>query len=194
MNLVNNKDLLKPRSFRLAKLDKVVEYKSLSLLINRYSKRVLKNLLNSSKGLRTKDLVLYNVIVVKGFFINIVLKACLIKLGVWYIRIDCLLRHRPKGKNITLLKLAYKLNIVFIKFKPLLTYLGILLNILLNAIGALIYLTLEQAIIKPYQRSYDYLKLRSDLKEVQHIRARHLGLRALHVLVFATSNVEIKGL
>ena len=79
INLVNNKDLLKPRSFRLAKLDKVVKYKSLSLLISRYSKRVLKNLLNSLKGLRTKDLVLYNVVVVKGFFINIVLKACLIK-------------------------------------------------------------------------------------------------------------------
>ena len=166
MNLVNNKDLLKLRSFRLAKPDKVVKYRSFSLLISRYGKRVLKNLLNSSKGLRTKDLVLYNVIVVKGFFINIVLEACLIKSRIWYIRIDCLLRHRPKGKSVTLLKLAYKLNIVFIKFKPLLTYLGILLNVLLGAVGALIYPTLKEAIRKPYQRSYDYLKLRSNLKEV----------------------------
>ena len=166
INLINNKDLLKPRSFRLAKLDKVVEYKSLSLLISSSSKKVLKNLLNGLKGLRTKDLVLYNIIIIKGFFVNVVLKACLIKSGVWYIGIDCLLRHRPKGKSIILLKLAYKLNIVFIKFNPLLSYLGILLNVLLSAVGALMYLTLEQAVKKPYQRSYNYLKLRSNLKEV----------------------------
>ena len=48
-----------------------------SLLIIGHKKQVLKNILDRARGLNTKDLVLSNIVVVKGFHVNIVLKACL---------------------------------------------------------------------------------------------------------------------
>jgi hypothetical protein len=50
-----------------------------SLLIIRYSTRIIKNVINRSAGPRTKNLILYNIIVIKGFYINIISKACLVE-------------------------------------------------------------------------------------------------------------------
>jgi hypothetical protein len=75
MHLVNSKDLLKLKSFVKASYNKCVEASSLSLLILKYSKRVIKKALNSIASLNLKDLVLLNIIVVKGFYINIISEA-----------------------------------------------------------------------------------------------------------------------
>ena len=76
-NLVNNHLLLKLGSFVKAKLDKYVKARTSSLLIIGYRKQVLKNILDKARGLNTKDLVLSNIVVIEGFYVNIVLKACL---------------------------------------------------------------------------------------------------------------------
>ncbi len=54
--------------------------------------RVIKNCLLGKTGANTQDLVLSNVAVVEGFYVNIVLEALLLKAGLWFSRIDCLLR------------------------------------------------------------------------------------------------------
>jgi hypothetical protein len=70
--LVNSKDLLKLRSFIKASYNKCIKAGSLSLLILKYSKRVIKKALNSVASLNSEDLVLLNAIVIKGFYINII--------------------------------------------------------------------------------------------------------------------------
>ena len=77
INLVNNHLLLNLGSFVKAKLDKCIEAGTSSLLITGHRKQVLKNVLDRARGLNTKDLVLSNMVVVEGFHVNIVLKACL---------------------------------------------------------------------------------------------------------------------
>jgi hypothetical protein len=48
-----------------------------SLLIIRHSTYIIKNIVNRPAGPCTKDLILYNIIVIKEFHVNIVSKACL---------------------------------------------------------------------------------------------------------------------
>ena len=73
--LVNSKDLLKLRSFIKASYNKCIKAGSLSLLILKYSKRVIKKALNSVASINSEDLVLLNAIVIKGFYINIIFEA-----------------------------------------------------------------------------------------------------------------------
>jgi hypothetical protein len=73
--LVNSKDLLKLRSFIKVAYNKCVEASPFSLLILGYSKRVIKKALNNIASLNLKDLVLLNIIIIKGFYINIIFKA-----------------------------------------------------------------------------------------------------------------------
>jgi hypothetical protein len=48
-----------------------------SLLIIKYSTYIIKNMINGPVEPYTKDLILYNIIVIKGFHINIISKAYL---------------------------------------------------------------------------------------------------------------------
>jgi len=73
--LVNSKELLELKSFTKVAYNKCVEASSFSLLILRRSKRVIKKVLNSVASSNLEDLTLSDVIVVKGFYINIVFKA-----------------------------------------------------------------------------------------------------------------------
>ena len=50
-----------------------------SFLIIKYSTYIIKNIINKLAGLYTKDLILYNIIIIKEFHINIISKACLVK-------------------------------------------------------------------------------------------------------------------
>jgi len=73
--LINNKELFKLKSFTKAAYNKYIKAGFFSLLILKYSKRVIKKALNSVASLNLKDLVLLNIIIVKGFYINIIFKA-----------------------------------------------------------------------------------------------------------------------
>jgi hypothetical protein len=74
-HLINNKDLLKPGLFVKASYNKCVKAGSLSFLILRYSIKVIKKTLNGTSSLSLANLVLNDIIVIKGFYINIILKA-----------------------------------------------------------------------------------------------------------------------
>ena len=82
IHLVNNRNLLELGSFRKANPREVVKYSSLSLLITGYSSYILKNYLNRLNRLELKDLVLSKVILIKGFYINIILEALLIEKSI----------------------------------------------------------------------------------------------------------------
>jgi len=73
--LVNNKDLLKPRLFIKAFYTKYIKPGSSSLLILGYSTKIIRKALNSTSSLSLIDLILKNIVVIKGFYINIILKA-----------------------------------------------------------------------------------------------------------------------
>ena len=81
-NLVNNRALLVLDTFIKVRVDECVEARSLSLPILGRSKHVLKNILDRVRGLQTEDLVLKDVVIVKGFYVNIVLEARIRTIGV----------------------------------------------------------------------------------------------------------------
>jgi hypothetical protein len=81
-HLVNNKDLLKPGSFVKASYNKYIEAGSLSLLILRHSTKVIKKTLNGTGSLSLANLILNDIVIIKGFYVNIILKARLYKARV----------------------------------------------------------------------------------------------------------------
>jgi hypothetical protein len=81
-HLINSKELLKLKSFIKVAYNKCIEAGSFSLPILRYNKRVIKKVLNNITSLNSEDLTLSDIIVVKGFYINIVSKARLNKVKV----------------------------------------------------------------------------------------------------------------
>ena len=73
MHLVNNKDLLIPSTFILFKNNNIVQVSSFFLPIFKRGEKVLKKVLNSLNSKNIIDLKLKNVVVIKGFYINIIL-------------------------------------------------------------------------------------------------------------------------
>jgi hypothetical protein len=74
--------LLELGSFTKVAYNKCVEAGSFSFPILGYSKKVIKKVLNSATSLNLKDLTLSDIIVVKGFYINIISEARLNKARV----------------------------------------------------------------------------------------------------------------
>ena len=81
-NLINSKDLLVLGSFVKLTSDNFIKYSTSSLLVLGYRKRVIKNILNSAYSERTEDLVLLEVAIIKGFYVNIVSEARLLNIKV----------------------------------------------------------------------------------------------------------------
>ena len=71
--LVNNKDLLVPSTFILFKNNNIVQVSSFFLPIFKYSKKVLKKVVNNINSKNIINLKLKNIVVIKGFYINIIL-------------------------------------------------------------------------------------------------------------------------
>ena len=71
--LVNNKDLLILSTFVLFKDNNIVQISSSSLSILKYKEKVLKKVLNSLNSKNIINLKLKNIVIVKGFYINILL-------------------------------------------------------------------------------------------------------------------------
>jgi hypothetical protein len=82
MHLINSKDLLELGSFVKASFNKCVEARSSSLLILGRGIRIIKKAINKAISPNIKDLHLFDIIVIKGFYINIVSEACLNKIRV----------------------------------------------------------------------------------------------------------------
>ena len=73
IHLVNNKDLLVLSTFVLFKNNNIVQVSSFFLPILKYKERVLKKVLNSLNSKNIINLKLKNIVIVKGFYINIIL-------------------------------------------------------------------------------------------------------------------------
>jgi hypothetical protein len=95
MYLVNNKERLDKGSFVKLLVELVVEAGTFILLITRHGTRTFKGLFNKRDGKRV-NLVLRDVAVVKGFYINIVSEALLFEKGMWVYRLDSTLCIRTK--------------------------------------------------------------------------------------------------
>jgi hypothetical protein len=80
--LINSKELLKVKSFIKVAYNKCIEANSFSFPILRYNKRVIKKVLNSIASSNLEDLTLLDIIIIKGFYINIISKARLNKVKV----------------------------------------------------------------------------------------------------------------
>jgi hypothetical protein len=81
MYLVNNKERLNKSNFIKLLIKLVVKARTFILLIIRHSTRIFKRLFNKRDSKRV-NLVLRDVVIVKGFYINIVLEALLFEKGV----------------------------------------------------------------------------------------------------------------
>jgi hypothetical protein len=149
IHLVNNKERLDKGSFIKLLIELVIKARTFILLITRRGTYTFKGLFNRRDGKRV-NLVLYNVVIVKGFYINIVLEALLFKKGVWVYRLDSTLYIRTKQENIMLIKLKRIYRVNFLKYKPIFTYLDALSEILISACEVLIYPTLKRKIKECY--------------------------------------------
>jgi hypothetical protein len=74
--------LLELGSFIKALFNKCIEAGSSSLLILGYSIKVIKKAINKALSPNIKDLYLFDIIIIKGFYINIVFEAYLNKIRV----------------------------------------------------------------------------------------------------------------
>jgi hypothetical protein len=147
--LVNNKERLDKGSFVKLLVELVIKARTFILLITRRGTRTFKGLFNKRDSKRI-NLVLRDVAVVKGFYINIVSKALFFEKGMWVYKLNSTLCIGTKQENIVLIKLKciYKVN--FLKYKPIFTYLNALSEIFISTYKVLIYLTLKQKIKERY--------------------------------------------
>jgi hypothetical protein len=148
-HLVNNKERLDKGSFVKLLVELVVEVETFILLITRRGTRTFKGLFNKRDGKRV-NLVLRDVVVVKGFYINIVLEALFFKKGVWVYRLDSTLCIGTKQENIVLIKLKRMYRVNFLEYKLIFTYLDALSEIFTSTYRVLIYPTLKQKIKERY--------------------------------------------
>jgi hypothetical protein len=81
-HLVNSKDLLELGSFIKASFNKCVEAGFSSLPILGHSIKVIRKAINGAASPNIKDLRLSDIIIIKGFYINIVSEAYLNKTRV----------------------------------------------------------------------------------------------------------------
>jgi hypothetical protein len=82
LNLVNKISKLEPSTFIKAMKIETVESGLGALPILGHGTRVLRGILNRASGDSKRDLILKNVAVVEGFYINIISKAKLLLAGV----------------------------------------------------------------------------------------------------------------
>jgi hypothetical protein len=80
-HLVNNKKRLNKGNFVKLLVELVVKARTFILLITKRGTRTFKRLFNKRDGKRV-NLVLRDVVIVKGFYINIVLEVLLFEKGV----------------------------------------------------------------------------------------------------------------
>jgi hypothetical protein len=184
MHLVNSKDLLEPGSF-VPNKDSIVESGISSIPIEGYGSRIMRKVIDGVRGPGTEDLVLSEVALVEGFHVNIVSEALLLKQSVWYSGYDCSLNYGEPGDSVMVKKLERRFQLVFMEYKPL--------NSCSPAPQSLTLLCAMLKSPRPHRPTRDTPKPREDSEHLWHLRAGHLGPRALQALVYNARNVRISG-
>ena len=97
-------------------------------------------MLNSLNSKNIINLKLKNIVIIKGFYINIILIVLLYTTSIWLYSLNNSFRYRTKGANIVLATLLIKYNILFLKYKPCSFYFNTLFIVILTSFtGILIY-------------------------------------------------------
>ena len=120
--IVNYKELLERGTFKETQPNDVIYTRTTSFLIAGTRYCILYNILDSKKGPNIEDLILKDIAIVEGFYINIVSEARLTKARLQYIGLDYSLQYRIQQKNIYIKQLKYIYNLVFLKYKLLSFY------------------------------------------------------------------------
>jgi hypothetical protein len=152
---MNDVYMLDKGTFVKERLGHTVKARTSSLPIINRNTCTIKSILNGKNG--KVNLVLRDVVIVKGFHVNIVFKALLYKKGAWYHGYDNTLRIEDEHESNILLIITCIYNIVFIEYKPLLTYSNAPFTIPINIRGMLMYSTLERKIKESFKKSRKYL-------------------------------------
>jgi hypothetical protein len=108
--------------------------------------------------------VLNNIVIVEGFYVNIILEACLFNKRVWYLSLDSSLYIRTLKESIILAYIKRVYNLTFIEYKLLYSY-------SLNLINAMLPGCLTPKSWTTYPRI--------DLEELWHKRVGYLRQKAL---------------
>ena len=82
LNLINKILKLKPSTFIKAIKTKTIKSGLGALFILRHRTYILKRILNRANNNSKRDLILKNIVVIKGFYINIISKAKLLLIKV----------------------------------------------------------------------------------------------------------------
>ena len=104
---------------------------------------ILKNYLNRLNRLELEDLVLSKVILIKGFYINIILEVFFTKKGIWFIGLDYILYYKNIKYNIILKILKYRFRLIVLKYILLFFYLDILIIVFTSIINIIIFLIIN---------------------------------------------------
>jgi len=80
-----------------------MEARITSLPIIRYSTYIIKNVINRAAGPHIRNLILYNIIVIKEFHINIISEACLVEKKAWYYEYNLIVRLGDYKENVVLI-------------------------------------------------------------------------------------------
>jgi hypothetical protein len=155
MHVMNDVHILDKGTFIKECPRHTVKARTSSFPIIDHGTRTIKSILNGKND--KVNLVLRDVAIIKGFHVNIVFKALLYKKGTWYYKYNSTLRIKDEHESNVLLIITRIYNIVFIEYKPLLTYLNAPFTIPINASNMLMYLTLERKIKESFKRNRKYL-------------------------------------
>ena len=86
----------------------------------------MNKLLNSLTRETIKDLELYNVIVVEGFYTNIISQVLLRNIGYQTYNQELMLLQGESRKEVVIKKLVIEQNLTFLKYKSLFNYFKLL--------------------------------------------------------------------
>ena len=167
-----------------------MQVSSFSLPIFKYKERVLKKVLNSLNSKNIVNLKLKNIVIVKGFYINIILIVLLHATSIQLYSLNNSLYYRTKGVNVVLVTLLIKYNILFLKYKLYSFYFSALFIVIpISLTSVFIYLTLKRSINKRFRRTQDYQQLRLNFTQLQYKKARYLRKKALKKFILRARNI-----
>ena len=110
-----------------------------------------------------------NIVLVKGFYINIVLELKVYNLGIWFYSLDCLLRIEIIEESIIIRQIVYKARVLILEFKPVSSFYISSYLVPSSLIEITIFLILKKKLRQRFCKSRNYTKPCLDLKKVWYI-------------------------
>ena len=123
---------------------------------------------------------------------NIVLELVILKSRVWFYSLNYSLKFRSLNTHITLLLIERRFNLVFLEYKPFSTYLSSLP--ILNYRIILLFPIYKRSLNVMFHRSWDYLKPRTNIADLQYKQVGYPSPKVLEKIVRLARNIIIEGI